>query len=76
MKGVYIVSITATVLLIFIFQWKKLKNAEMKEKAAVASIMVIGWAAAVLYVIFPKMSSPAKMLDFILVQLRNMILGI
>ncbi|MBX4149105.1 hypothetical protein [Paenibacillus lautus] len=69
MKGVYIVSITVVAILMFIYQWPKIKSTEVKEKAAFATITVIGWGAAIIYIIFPNMGSPAKIIDFIIVQL-------
>jgi multisubunit Na+/H+ antiporter MnhB subunit len=75
MKGVYIVSITVVVILMCIYQWPKIKSTEIKEKAAFATLTVIGWVVAVIYVIFPNMDSPAKIVDFIIIQLRNIILS-
>lgn len=75
MKGVYIGSVTVVVVLLFLYQWPKMKSNDRKEKAAFATITMIGWAAAVVYIIFPEMTSPAKVLDFILVQVRNFIFG-
>ncbi|GIP17947.1 hypothetical protein J40TS1_35890 [Paenibacillus montaniterrae] len=75
MKGVYIGSVTVVVVLLFLYQWPKMKSNDRKEKAAFATIAMIGWAAAVVYIIFPEMTSPAKVLDFILVQVRNFIFG-
>lgn len=75
MKGVYIGSVTVVVVLLFLYQWPKMKSNDRKETAAFATIAMIGWAAAVVYIIFPEMTSPAKVLDFILVQVRNFIFG-
>lgn len=75
MKGVYIGSVTVVIVLLFLYQWPKMKSNDRKEKAAFATIAMIGWAAAVVYIIFPEMTSPAKVLDFILVQVRNFIFG-
>ncbi|MEK4149360.1 hypothetical protein NST02_20080 [Robertmurraya sp. FSL W8-0741] len=71
MKAVYIVSITTLVILMFIFQWPKIKATEKKEKAAFVTLTAIGWAIAVFYVIFPSMPSPAKIVDFTLMQISN-----
>lgn len=71
MKAVYIVSITTLVILMFIFQWPKIKATEKKEKAAFVTLTVLGWAIAVFYVIFPSMPSPAKIVDFTLMQISN-----
>lgn len=52
MKWVYIVSITALVILMFIFQWPKIKTVEKNEKIAFITLTVLGWAIAIFYVTF------------------------
>ncbi|PAK53844.1 hypothetical protein [Paenibacillus sp. 7541] len=59
MKVVYIVGITFLVLLMFIYQWPRIQSGERREKAAFAALTV--------------MTSPAKIIDFLLVQLRNIV---
>jgi multisubunit Na+/H+ antiporter MnhB subunit len=71
MKWVYIVSITTLVILMFIFQWPKIKTVEKNEKIAFITLTVLGWAIAIFYVIFPSMPSPAKIVDFTLMQISN-----
>ncbi|WP_208592394.1 hypothetical protein [Gracilibacillus suaedae] len=76
MKGIYILSITAVVLLIFIYQWPKIESTKVKEKVAFATITIIGWVASIIYIVFPYSTSPAKIVDFILIKLKNIILAL
>ncbi|MEK3734245.1 MULTISPECIES: hypothetical protein [Paenibacillus] len=73
MKVVYIVGITFLVLLMFIYQWPRIQSGERREKAAFAALTVMGWGIATMYIMFPTMTSPAKIIDFLLVQLRNIV---
>lgn len=75
MKGVYIFSVTAVAVLLFIYQWSKIKSTEKKEKIVFSSLILIGWSLAVTYIVFPNMDSPAKIMDYILTSLRNIFLG-
>ncbi|PJN54407.1 hypothetical protein PAEVO_11280 [Paenibacillus sp. GM2FR] len=75
MKVVYIVGITVLVLLMLFYQLPRIKSAERKEKAAFATLTGMGWVIASMYIIFPTMTSPAKIIDFLLVQLRNIIMS-
>ncbi|SFM29410.1 hypothetical protein SAMN04487943_11272 [Gracilibacillus orientalis] len=76
MKGVYIVSITAVVMWMFIYQWPKIESTKVKEKIAFATLTIIGWVVSIIYIIFPNATSPAKIVDFILIQLKNIILAL
>ncbi|GEN86958.1 hypothetical protein [Oceanobacillus sojae] len=76
MKGVYIFSVTAVAVLMFIYQWSKIKSTKKKEKMVFSFLMIIGWSLAVTYIVFPNMDSPAKMVDHVLTSLRNIFLGI
>lgn len=60
-----ILGVTITLVLIFLYQWPKLKKNEKKVKIAFFSLMLLNWVLAVLLVIYPEMPGPGQLIDFI-----------
>lgn len=65
MKVGGILSVTALLALIFLYQWPTLKKNERKVKIAFFALVLVNWVLAVLLVIFPKMPGPGRLIDFI-----------
>ncbi|SDN64322.1 hypothetical protein [Bacillus sp. OK048] len=65
MKVVGILGITVILVFIFLIQGPGLKRSGKRVKMAFFSIMMVNWILAVLLVMFPEMSGPGQMVDFI-----------
>lgn len=48
-----------------LYQWPKLKKNQKKEKAAFLSLLILGWALAILLIIFPDIPGPTQLIDWI-----------
>ncbi|MFK9093917.1 hypothetical protein [Bacillus salipaludis] len=48
-----------------LYQWPKLKKNKKREKAAFLSLLILGWALAILLIIFPDIPGPTQMIDWI-----------
>ncbi|MBM7643988.1 multisubunit Na+/H+ antiporter MnhB subunit [Scopulibacillus daqui] len=65
MKLMYAAGITLIVVLMTLYEWPKLKQAnKKKEKTAYTIITLIGWVCAVLLVYFPDMPGPTQVVNF------------
>jgi multisubunit Na+/H+ antiporter MnhB subunit len=60
-----ILGVTVILVLIFLYQWPKLKKNGRKVKMAFFLLMLLNWVLAVLLVIFPEMPGPGQLIDFI-----------
>lgn len=65
MKVGGIIGVTVILVLIFLYQWPKLKKNGRKVKIVFFSLMLLNWVLAVLLVIFPEMPGPGQLIDFI-----------
>ncbi|GHI00308.1 hypothetical protein [Neobacillus kokaensis] len=65
MKIGEITGVTIILVLIFLYEWPKLKKNKKKVKIAFFSLMVVNWVLAVLLIIFPEMPGPGQLIEFI-----------
>ncbi len=65
MKWGYILGVTALLLLIFLYEWPKLKGNGQKVQIAFFTLVAFDWFLAVLLVLFPEMPGPGHLIDFI-----------
>ncbi len=65
MKVGGILGVTVILVLIFLYQWPKLKKNGRKVKMTFFLLMLLNWVLAVLLVIFPEMPGPGQLIDFI-----------
>ncbi|MFM1651898.1 hypothetical protein ACI7RC_07330 [Brevibacillus sp. B_LB10_24] len=63
MKAASVLGITAVALVLFLIEWPKLKHRIKREKQAFAVLTVIGWALAVLLVLYPNMPGPSQVVE-------------
>ncbi|MGQ7889282.1 hypothetical protein [Paenibacillus sp. WC2504] len=64
MKWVSVMGITLIVLVIFQFEWLKIKHL-WKEKVSFSTIMVLGYILAVTLVFYPDLPGPTHVLEVI-----------
>ncbi|WP_423802539.1 hypothetical protein [Neobacillus sp. SAB-20_R2A] len=62
--GLVIVSIFIAIIM-FLYQWPKLKKQQKKEKAAFLSLTCLGLLLAVLLILYPEMPGPTQLIDWI-----------
>lgn len=60
-----IAGVTVIAFLIVLFEWPKMNQYLLKEKATFAAITIIGWLLAILLIFFPDMPGPTQMVDAI-----------
>lgn len=65
MKWGGILGITALLVLIFLYEWPKLKKSIRKVQVVFFTLITIGWVLAILLVLFPNMPGPSQLIDFI-----------
>ncbi|MFJ5714960.1 hypothetical protein [Neobacillus sp. NPDC093127] len=65
MKWGGILGITALLMLIFLYEWPKLKKNIRKVQVVFITLITIGWMLAILLVLFPNMPGPSQLIDFI-----------
>ncbi|WP_028547481.1 hypothetical protein [Paenibacillus sp. UNC451MF] len=58
-----ILAATVIVILMFLYEWPKMKQHSKKEKTAFVVIAAIGWVLAILLVVFPDMKGPTQWVD-------------
>ncbi|WP_019119414.1 hypothetical protein [Brevibacillus massiliensis] len=63
MKAASVLGITAVALILFLFEWPKLRHGMKREKRAFAVLTVIGWALAILLVMYPNLPGPSQVID-------------
>jgi multisubunit Na+/H+ antiporter MnhB subunit len=73
MKGAAVVGITILVVLIFLYEWPKMKRNQKKEKAAFVALTAMGWVLAVLLVFFPDMPGPTQVISKLFKPLGQML---
>lgn len=72
MKGVELVTwlkaagVTCVVALIVWAEWRSLASDYRRERAALIAVAAVGWLAAVLVLVFPKMPGPIELLNTVL----------
>lgn len=64
MKWVSVMGITLIVLVIFLFEWLKIKHL-WKEKVSFSTIMILGYILAVTLVFYPDLPGPTQVLEVI-----------
>lgn len=57
--------ITATVALMALHEWRKIRQNRKKEKVAFVILTALGWLLAILLVFFPDIPGPTQMIDTI-----------
>ncbi|ETI68643.1 hypothetical protein [Neobacillus vireti] len=65
MKVGGIFGITALIVLIYLWEWPKLKKNGRKIIVVFFTLITIGWVLAILLVLFPNMPGPSQLIDFI-----------
>ncbi|PFN79144.1 hypothetical protein COJ85_30860 [Bacillus sp. AFS076308] len=65
MKWGTILGCTALIIVIILFQSSRLKKKQVKEKAALLTLSILGWMLAILMLFFPDMPGPTQFIDWI-----------
>lgn len=65
MKWLSIVTVSAVVGFMFLYEWPKINRNQKKEKAAFAALAALGWLLAVLLVYYPNMPGPTQLVEMI-----------
>ncbi|MFS0820361.1 hypothetical protein [Bacillus sp. 1P02SD] len=60
-----VLGVTVILVLIFLYQWPKLKKSGRKGRMVFFSLMLLNWILAILLVNFPEMPGPGQLIDFI-----------
>ncbi|MEH7544974.1 MULTISPECIES: hypothetical protein [Bacillaceae] len=64
MKWGSILGCTVLIIMIILFQWSRLKQKQVKEKAALLTLSILGWILAILMLFFPDMPGPTQFIDW------------
>ncbi|TWD99596.1 hypothetical protein FB550_107232 [Neobacillus bataviensis] len=64
MKWGTILGCTALIIVIILFQSSRLKQKQVKEKAALLTLSILGWILAILMLFFPDMPGPTQFIDW------------
>ncbi|MCY9695446.1 hypothetical protein [Paenibacillus alginolyticus] len=65
MKWGAIVGISVIVALMVLYEWPKMDQKQMKEKAALLALSGVGFILAILLVFFPDMPGPTDLVNMI-----------
>jgi multisubunit Na+/H+ antiporter MnhB subunit len=65
MKWGWVIGLTVILLMIVWYEWPKMNPNQKKEKAAFATLSVLGWVLAVLLVFQPELPGPTQLVEFI-----------
>jgi len=64
MKWGAVLGCTVLIIMIILFQWSRLKQKQVKEKAALLTLSILGWILAILMLFFPDMPGPTQFIDW------------
>ncbi|PLS02250.1 hypothetical protein [Neobacillus cucumis] len=64
MKWGTVLGCTALIIVIILFQSSRLKQKQVKEKAALLALSILGWILALLMLFFPDMPGPTQFIDW------------
>jgi multisubunit Na+/H+ antiporter MnhB subunit len=53
------------ILLMFLFQWPKLKKEQKKEKISFLMLTALGWIMAICLILFPDIPGPTQIINYI-----------
>ncbi|MFE5320399.1 hypothetical protein ACFQ88_16945 [Paenibacillus sp. NPDC056579] len=67
------ITITVAVILLFWYEWPKLKRYSGKEKGAFIAITALGWILSILLLLFPEMPGPTQLVHAIFKPLGQLL---
>lgn len=73
MKWGAIFGMSVLMVCIVLFQWPKLAQNQKKEKVAFLSLSFLGWALAILLIIYPDMVGPTEFIGGIFKPLGKLL---
>ncbi|MEV5028313.1 hypothetical protein [Paenibacillus sp. LPE1-1-1.1] len=71
MRLAFFIGVTIAALLILSFEWPRMKAKPAKDKAALVSLLLIGWVLSMLDL--PNMPGPTTLLEVIFYPFRGLI---
>jgi hypothetical protein len=73
MNILYILGISVIIIFIYWLECTRFTKPSKKEKATVATLLLLGWILAILLIYFPEMPGPTQLIDLIFKPLGQLL---